>query len=63
MIEIKIPAKGKNQPERIEKFYPEEISSKLLENLKTGAQNIAGKDREVKNCVITVPAYFNDSQK
>lgn len=42
-------------------FRPEEVSSVILSYLKTIAENFLGK--EVKNAVITVPAYFNDSQR
>jgi len=42
-------------------FRPEEVSSVILSYLKTIAENFIGK--EVKNAVITVPAYFNDSQR
>ena len=42
-------------------YYPEVISSKVLEKMKQAADMKTGKD--VKNCVVTVPAYFNDLQK
>ena len=40
-------------------FHPEEIQAKVLERVKQSATNFAAM--EVRNCVITVPAYFNDS--
>lgn len=42
-------------------YSPEEISSFILIKMKQIAENFLGK--EVKNAVITVPAYFNDSQR
>ena len=42
-------------------FYAEEISALVLKKLKELAEEYLKK--EVKNAVITVPAYFNDAQR
>ena len=41
-------------------FFAEEISSMVLVKMRETAEAFLGK--EVPNAVITVPAYFNDSQ-
>ena len=42
-------------------FAPEEVSSMILVKMKEIAESYLGKD--VKKAVVTVPAYFNDSQR
>ena len=42
-------------------FSPEEISAQILRKLVSDASSYLGE--EVKQAVITVPAYFNDSQR
>merc|ERR1711959_785774 len=42
-------------------YSPEEISALILGKMKEIAESFLGKD--VKNAVVTVPAYFNDAQR
>ena len=43
------------------KFLPEELSSLIIRNLKADAEEFLGE--EVTEAVISVPAYFNDTQR
>jgi L1 cell adhesion molecule like protein len=54
LIEVQFKGEAK-------KFKAEEISSMVLGKMKQVAEDYLGK--EVKNAVITVPAYFNDGQR
>lgn len=47
----------------VKRFTPEEISSMILSKMRDIAQAYVGESRAVKRAVITVPAYFNDSQR
>jgi len=42
-------------------FAPEEVSAIVLQKMKDTAETFLGHD--VKNAVVTVPAYFNDAQR
>jgi len=53
---IEVEFKGENKT-----FTPEEISSMVLVKMKETAEAFIGQ--EVKQAVITVPAYFNDGQR
>lgn len=54
--QISVSYKGENK-----KFTPEEISAMVLGEMKQIAEKYLG--RPVKKAVVTVPAYFNDSQR
>ncbi len=64
MVPYKV-VKGPNGDVRIEangkQYTPQEISAKTLQKLKKSADAYLGQD--IKDTVITVPAYFNDSQR
>eukprot|EP00906_Rhabdomonas_costata_P027434 RCo038967 len=65
---FKVISKGDDKPVVVvqykgetKQFLPEEISSMVLTKMKETAESYLGK--KVAKAVITVPAYFNDSQR
>ena len=53
---IKVNVKGEDKT-----FYAEEISAMVLTKMKSIAEQYTGE--QCKDCVVTVPAYFGDSQR
>ncbi len=53
-VRVRVPVTGKE-------YTPQEISAMVLAKLKQDAENYLGEP--VTQAVITVPAYFNDSQR
>ncbi|CAK5088599.1 unnamed protein product [Meloidogyne enterolobii] len=53
---IQVEVKGE-----MKAFFPEEVSAMILTKMKETAEAFLGQT--VKDAVITVPAYFNDSQR
>jgi len=54
-VSVEMPGAG------VKTLSPEEVSAMILGKMKDIAQNYLGRD--INHAVITVPAYFNDSQR
>ena len=68
LLQFKVISSDDNKPliqinknNEIKNFYPEEVSAMILSKMKEIAENYLG--HPIKKAVITVPAYFNDSQR
>jgi L1 cell adhesion molecule like protein len=67
-LSFKVQDDGKNRPQIVvqfqneeKKFYPEEVSAMIIQKMKEIGETFLGE--EVKDMVITVPAYFNDAAR
>jgi molecular chaperone DnaK len=65
MVPYKVVSRSANNDARVEimgkEYSPPEISAMILQKLKSAAEDYLGQ--KVEKAVITVPAYFNDSQR
>jgi len=59
--------KNEEEKNKEEEFYPEQLSALILRKIINDSEfylsKKIGRDIKIKNCVITVPAYFNQKQR
>ena len=67
VINFNEESNNKENNNKEEEFYPEQISALILRKIIKDSEfylsQKIGKDIKINNCVLTVPAYFNQNQR